>query len=120
MRRLPRVLVTAALLAVLASCVAPFSTGLSSLFGSSATGSTILVVREGVPVLTLGGSVRVDTGSLTVTVTPPHGGPAFDATYLPGTTVVDRDFVPPAAGTWTLSVSAGNPASGRYDLRLSY
>lgn len=119
MRGLLRVLAMAVLLAVLASCAAPFSTGLSSLFGSSATGSTILVVREGVPVLTLGGTVRVDTGSLTVTVTPPHGG-ATEVLCLPGTTVVDQDFASPAAGTWTLSVSAGNPASGRYDLRLSY
>jgi hypothetical protein len=120
MRGLLRVLAMAVLLAVLASCAAPFSTGLSSLFGSSATGSTILVVREGVPVLTLGGTVRVDTGDLTVTLTPPHGPAAFNLTYGTGTTVVDQDFASPEAGTWTLSVSAGNPASGRYDLRLSY
>jgi subtilisin-like proprotein convertase family protein len=75
-------------------------------------------VAEGVPALYLAGTVRVDSGQLTVRLEPPHGS-ATEWTYAVGLSPVDQAIANPDAGTWQLSIERVG-GIGEYSLRLSY
>jgi hypothetical protein len=118
MKGVIRIAAAAVLLAVLASCQMPRSTGLVGTFGLTGTGSTTLLVAEGVPVLYVSGTVQVMSGELRVVVTPPTGPDAYNQ-LKNGPTAINETFTDPKAGTWQLRVESVN-GTGEYSLRMSY
>jgi hypothetical protein len=118
MKAVIRVAALAVLLGVLAQCQMPRSTGLAGPFGPMGTGSTTLLVAEGVPVLYLGGTVQVVSGELRVVVTPPTGPDAYNELQN-GPAAISTTFPNPKAGTWQLRIESVS-GTGEYSLRMYY
>lgn len=103
-------------LLVLSCWIAP---GLHGVFNQSSHDFITIEVRDSVLPLRLTGSVEVTSGTLRLALSPPQGPNAYDQTFPVGLTNIDRTFMNPAAGTWTLSAESLS-GTGRYDLSLGY